>query len=791
MSAVTTFAVLLPQRRRQWHTRVLSQLQSEEGCTLRTIADISQAADAEFILDLRPNGGGSEADPRIWRFSFGTTPSLPFAGEIAAGARTIGVSLRCSAGTLREGRFPVESSYARTWAQVARHIAEWPAWCLRAIREGRSGAVRADAPRARALTPLLLARFAMRQCTLFVRGAISRLFVEHAWDVGIVAARPQDALTGLRKCSVHWLHPRTKRPFYADPFALPGSQGLRILCERLSSRDRLGRIVELTLDENSGAIDERDAITDAHGHLSYPFVLAHDGALYCVPENAEGGSVRAFPAENASFGAPLPLLEGVAACDATLVQHGGRWWLFCTRRDGGANLALYLYHSASPMGPWSEHRANPVKIDIAGARPAGPFFTCGSALYRPAQDCSSGYGGAIVLHRIVHLDEKQFSEETVARIEAFDARYPHGAHTLCFLPDGRALVDGKREYFSLKKPLSVLRGRAARKSVGLRDAIPANRLRQAALAFPLRWTHRRAWREPRMSRICSGPYYIDWSAGCGTFGEDWDVMPRDAEGVLLTLRGALYHPIDIAQFALHCHAAWQEKRDVRSRDAFLAQAAWLRDNQASRNGIDGLYLFPFPWPKYGAAAGWVSAMAQGEAISVLLRAHADAPDRGFDRAAKNAAQPFRHSIQDGGVVFRDGADCFLEECAVLPAPHILNGCIFAFWGLWELQQADPQPWLAELIDDVGSTLHRWLPRFENGWWTRYSLQRSRAGREHLATLKYHAFHIAQMRVLGVMTGQRDFTSAADRWELHVKRAESRARLLFETAFALPERLADA
>jgi len=324
-------------------------------------------------------------------------------------------------------------------------------------------------------------------------------------------------------------------------------------------------------------------------------------------------------------------------------------------------------------------------------------------------------------------------------------------------------------------------------AVRLVDALPPNRLRQLALGFPLDWSHRRGWRAPSTPASFRGAYYVTWFAGSGTYGEDWESKPRDGDGVLLTNGMPTYHPIGIAQFALHCYGRWIEQGDAVARESFLAQARWLQRSQRRIGLVDGCYPFPFPWPKYGAPSGWLSAMAQGEAISVLLRAHGLKPGAGFDAAARTAARPFDSAIERGGVVFKDGQDVFLEECAVLPAPHILNGCIFALWGVWELEQFDPQPRRRELIDAVLGTLLRWIGAFDTQWWSRYSLQRSAGGRGHLATLKYHAFHIAQLRVLAEMTGDARFARIAERWEAYVSQFASRARVLFETALSLPER----
>jgi hypothetical protein len=180
-------------------------------------------------------------------------------------------------------------------------------------------------------------------------------------------------------------------------------------------------------------------------------------------------------------------------------------------------------------------------------------------------------------------------------------------------------------------------------------------------------------------------------------------------------------------------------------------------------------------------------MAQGEAISALLRAERLEPGNGYAEAAQRAAKPFEVEIAEGGVVWRDGADVFFEEIANEHAPHVLNGCIYALWGIWELWKLTGDRDLERIVQACVATLVRWLPRFDTGWWTRYSLLRSADDRPHVATLKYHQFHIAQMHVLSAMFGEPAFEDAARRWTAYVERPQSRARVIGAAMRSLPER----
>lgn len=306
-----------------------------------------------------------------------------------------------------------------------------------------------------------------------------------------------------------------------------------------------------------------------------------------------------------------------------------------------------------------------------------------------------------------------------------------------------------------------------------REALPPNRLRQLALAFPLDWNSGRRFTLP--DRRTLGPYYISWDSGTGTYGEDWEIAPRDERGVLLSGSPIkFYHPIRIAQYALHMHERLKNGDESALRP-FMKHARWLRDNQVDRFGIPGCYVFPFAWKKYGAEPGWISAMAQGEAISVLLRAEELAPGYGYLGAALRAAEPFRLQVTHGGVVWRDGSGAtFFEEVAGEPAAHILNGTLFATFGLYDLMRTGGPGWIRGLFDDAVATLLRDLSLFDSGYWSYYSLLASRHGHRHVATLKYHAFHIAQLRVLAGMTDDGYFATVAADWLRYQHSVVSRA-----------------
>jgi hypothetical protein len=208
--------------------------------------------------------------------------------------------------------------------------------------------------------------------------------------------------------------------YWADPCALEHDNRYFVLFEEARFGEERGRImvVEVHEDAKPGPVS---AVLERPYHLSYPFLFHHDGALFMLPETAANGRIEAYRCEKPPWRwqPHAVLLENVRAFDATLWQAGDRWWLFASVGAPGTdgNDELHLYSSPSPFGPWRPHPRNPVVADARRARSAGPLFRRAGALYRPSQDCTPFYGRCIVINRVDVLDDKDYRETPVARIE--------------------------------------------------------------------------------------------------------------------------------------------------------------------------------------------------------------------------------------------------------------------------------------------------------------------------------------------------------------------------------------
>ncbi len=436
---------------------------------------------ADLIVDLTAGGIAADAPHGVWSFRLGEDDgrALPFAREIARGARTFEIALVRRLGERREalrvGRFAVTRWYPSTLRLALSQAARWPATLAAALAAGAQlDAVRDEsAPQAMQLGALGRARFAGALLGRLAGAATTALFEVNEWNVGFVEGGPR-ALLSEEPLRVRWLPAPEPSAFIADPFVVARNGARAVFVETMGFADERGRIDALVLDEHDRVVRRERAI-DIATHLSYPYPLEIDGELYLVPENSAGNEVALYRCVRFPdrWEREAALFAGFDGVDTTLFRHDDRWWAFCTRWSTGSTLALYAFHAETPRGRWSPHALNPIVVDVASARPAGQPFVVDGTLYRPAQDCSHSYGGALAIARIDVLTPTAYRETIVRRhgARAF-GRWSDGIHTVSFCGD-TVVVDGKRAYRDPRKlPLAA-------KKVGAHVARLFNRRRPA------------------------------------------------------------------------------------------------------------------------------------------------------------------------------------------------------------------------------------------------------------------------------------------------------------------------
>jgi hypothetical protein len=248
--------------------------------------------------------------------------------------------------------------------------------------------------------------------------------------------------------------------------------------------------------------------------------------------------------------------------------------------------------------------------------------------------------------------------------------------------------------------------------------------------------------------------------------------PFDERGVPIYVQGDIrgHLPVHACFYALG-HLELLRKTDHQEhRRAFLAVAHWLLRTQTEH----GTWLSPFPMPRFNLGANHPSAMSQGLGISVLVRAHRLTGGEEYLRAALAALPVFDEAVTDGGVACHDGDLVFYEEYPSEPCSHVLNGFIYALWGLYDLARLDDNAAAWRLWETGVRTLVTALPRYDTGYWSLYHLS---GGRTNPAAVHYHRLHVAQLDIMHQLTGDETFRIYRDKWQRYLNRPMCALRTL--------------
>lgn len=228
------------------------------------------------------------------------------------------------------------------------------------------------------------------------------------------------------------LVPDDRQRYYADPFLFSHRGKTHLFCEEypLATRRGVVSVAEVTAD---GSIGSFRPVIERPYHVSYPFVFAHDGDVWMMPETCESGALELYRADRFPERWVLDriLIDNVRACDATIVKVDGQYLMIltATRWQGSTSDKQRVFCASSPLGPWTEHAAGLLRLDSRCARPAGAALRVGERLYRPAQDCSTRYGGAITLLEVQELSAAVCREVPVARVSVKGSDELVGTHT--------------------------------------------------------------------------------------------------------------------------------------------------------------------------------------------------------------------------------------------------------------------------------------------------------------------------------------------------------------------------
>lgn len=238
-------------------------------------------------------------------------------------------------------------------------------------------------------------------------------------------------------------------------------------------------------------------------------------------------------------------------------------------------------------------------------------------------------------------------------------------------------------------------------------------------------------------------YYNDLTEKITRFGKQDVDVPK----TFVDTGEEIYFSIPIFQYGLAAYDLYLLNSDKTMLKKTLACADWAVDNQ-NENGSFTTFEFKDKNHPY-------SSMAQGEAISLLIRAHLETNNDKYIDAAKKALDFMLVPKSEGGVCEYTDDGILLYEFTGFEV--VLNGWIFSLWGIFDYCKYTNDDKAKQALLSTLSALEKRLPSYDIKYWSKYD------GGKNICSPFYHKLHIAQLEAMHELFGDEIYKEYADKW----------------------------
>lgn len=256
-------------------------------------------------------------------------------------------------------------------------------------------------------------------------------------------------------------------------------------------------------------------------------------------------------------------------------------------------------------------------------------------------------------------------------------------------------------------------------------------------------------------------YYNDLTEKVSRFGRDDNRVPT----TIVDNGEEVYFSIAIFQYGLGAYDLYLKSGDNNMLEKAISCADWAVENQ-QKDG--GWCTFAFENSKNP-----YSSMAQGEGISLLLRAHISTGEYKYLKAADLAKDFMLLPVDLGGTTRYVGEDIYLYEYT--HEPLILNGWIFSIWGLYDYCCYTKDSETQKILNSTLISLEKKLKDFDIKYWSKYD------DGKRICSPFYHKLHIAQLKVMYDLTGEDVYNIYAEKWEKYEKNNLNYSRAFLKKA----------
>ena len=232
----------------------------------------------------------------------------------------------------------------------------------------------------------------------------------------------------------------------------------------------------------------------------------------------------------------------------------------------------------------------------------------------------------------------------------------------------------------------------------------------------------------------------------------------------------------VAQWGLGSYERYLLGEGEAWRAAAIEAGRYAVEQQVAGGNRDGGWLEPEEHPHtFRTTSPWLSAMAQGQCASLLVRLYRETGEEAFSEAALRGLRPMEVAASDGGVRALLGDRPFPEEYPTDPPSFVLNGALFSLWGYFDVWRGLGDEAAGRAFVDGADTLAENLHLWDTGFWSRYDLYPHPI--VNVASLFYHRLHIDQLRAMTLIYPRTELEEIRTRFEAYAASPLCRTRAL--------------
>ncbi|MDY0315506.1 MAG: D-glucuronyl C5-epimerase family protein [Bacteroidales bacterium] len=265
---------------------------------------------------------------------------------------------------------------------------------------------------------------------------------------------------------------------------------------------------------------------------------------------------------------------------------------------------------------------------------------------------------------------------------------------------------------------------------------------------------------------------ISWDKNLGAYYQDISqaivhidnkvFAALDENGIPYTIHGKNknYPPIITIQYALMQYDFYIKGIEAEKAKAiFLNCVNWLENKTESLK--NSLVIKEKYNPQYNIPEGWVSGMAQGQLLSVFLRAYQLLNDEKYLNLSHKVYNSFFLEYEEGGFrrIDKNGYLWFEEYPTKTPS-YVLNGFIFSIFGVLDYYRLTGNQEAKNIWDACVETLEANLHKYDVWYWSVYDQLK-----EQLVSYYYQKnVHIPLMKIMYLLTEKEIFNHYALKWQ---------------------------